>query len=76
MISIMLPQYMVKKRGMVKKEVNKMIGITDAFDCEYGLSIGCFTSPSPVFYCIQDFAHFVLVITALSDVHLADPDSK
>jgi len=25
-------EYMVKKRGMVKKEVNKMIGITDAFD--------------------------------------------
>jgi hypothetical protein len=25
---------MVKKRGMVKKEVNKMIGINDAFDCE------------------------------------------
>ena len=29
-----ISQYMVKKRGMVKKEVNKMIGITDAFDCE------------------------------------------
>ena len=27
-------EYMVKKRGMVKKEVNKMIGISDAFDCE------------------------------------------
>jgi len=25
-------EYMVKKRGMVKKEVNKMIGISDAFD--------------------------------------------
>lgn len=28
-------EYMVKKRGMAKKEVNKMIGISDAFDCEF-----------------------------------------
>eukprot|EP00986_Skeletonema_menzelii_P012509 scaffold6920_cov171-Skeletonema_menzelii.AAC.4 len=32
-------EYMVKKRGMVKKEVNKMIGITDAFDCEWSLCV-------------------------------------
>ena len=33
-MTMTLLQYMVKKRGMVKKEVNKMIGISDAFDCE------------------------------------------
>lgn len=44
----------MKKRGMVKKEVNKMIGITDAFDCKLaGLRIFCFTrSLSSVLYCM------------------------
>ena len=29
--------YLVKKRGMDKKEANRILGITDAFDCEYEL---------------------------------------
>lgn len=31
--------YLVKKRGMMKAEANKYLGITDAFDCEYSSHI-------------------------------------
>jgi len=45
-------QYMVKKRGMVKKEVNKMIGITDAFDCEFLHCVHCFVVVVVVVFCL------------------------
>lgn len=38
--------YLVKKRGMDKKETMKILGITDAFDCQYlfvVVSFFCFT---------------------------------
>lgn len=59
MIMTTLPQYMVKKRGMVKKEVNKMIGITDAFDCEWSLCVLYFVMLDLYYSCIQNIAHFV-----------------
>ncbi|KAL7526570.1 hypothetical protein ACHAWF_001824, partial [Thalassiosira exigua] len=33
--------YLVKKRGMMKKEANKYLGITDNFDCECQLASAC-----------------------------------
>jgi hypothetical protein len=64
---------MVKKRGMMKKEVNKMIGITDAFDCEfYTVCVAASSSSFLLLYyalltiqcCIQFF------------IFSTDPDSK
>jgi hypothetical protein len=36
--------YLVKKRGMMKGEANKYLGITDAFDCEYLFLYRCLIS--------------------------------
>ncbi len=72
-----LPQYMVKKRGMVKKEVNKMIGISDAFDCELvGLEYCLFYTslPSDLYYMLLTL--YIFIISAISCLHLADPDAK
>jgi Leucine zipper with capping helix domain/Mnd1 HTH domain len=33
--------YLIKKRGMNKKEANKIIGITDTFDCTFTPNVTC-----------------------------------
>lgn len=47
--------YLVKKRGMDKKEAIKILGITPAFDCKWQVRISnvCFASSHPHCMCCQ-----------------------
>ena len=50
--------YLVKKRGMDKKETMKILGITDAFDCECDVVVAllfCFSSSQ------YEYSHYIFL---------------